>query len=249
MCSATGDAVPSVSRETRAHRDARHVLRELDEPSEIVALVRLRHRIYFEEKGYGPTRPFGLDLTAHDARTRLFGVFQGDSLIGGARVVYRTEQRAAVVFRAVHAVANETRPLVSKPLLPSEEAFDLSTIPGLLPGDVHAEIGRFVLEGTAGTPWILARAITGLLAMLRVEGCPFYLYSCATTLARRYARIVRPIFTLEHAIADGIASDGFVFPKPTIAAVGRPKDAALGDILSDYVEQFSETRAIRLNQS
>jgi hypothetical protein len=39
------------------------VFRELTAPSEAVALLRLRHRVYFEERGYGSPKPFGLDLT------------------------------------------------------------------------------------------------------------------------------------------------------------------------------------------
>jgi hypothetical protein len=236
-------------RETRAPGVDPHVFRELRDPVEIVALIRLRHRIYFEENGYGPPKPLGLDLTAHDARTRLFGVFRGDCLVGGVRVVYRTEQAASLVFRAVRAAVNETAPLASSPLLPSEEAFDLRELSGLSPSDVQAELGRFAMDRTAGIPWLVSRTITGAIAVLLAERCPHYLYSCAATLAKRYARFTNPLFTFERAIADGIGSDGFVFPVPTIAAVARPADAPLGDTLRRYVEQLKETGAILLTRS
>ena len=228
--------------------DRRYVVRALLEPEEIVSMLRLRHRIYFEEKRYGAPKPLGLDLTAHDERCRLFGVFLDSALIGGMRLVYRNEQAANLVFRAVRAVASDARPLPSSPLLPSEEAFDLSRVPGLPAPDVRAEFGRLVLDGHAGVPWVLAHTITAGLAALYAEGCPLYMYSCAASLAKRYARVVNPTWTLNHAASEGIRSDGFVFPKPTIAAIARPEDAALGASFQDYVQQLNRSGAIVLSR-
>jgi hypothetical protein len=228
-------------------QDACYVLRELHKPAEIVSLVRLRHRIYFEEQAYGSPKALGLDLTAHDTRTRLLGIFHGDRLVGGIRAVYRTEQSASIVFRALRAVAEDETPEAAPLRLPSEEAFDLSRVPGLSPQDVHVELGRFVLGGMTGVPWLAARAIVGALAVLQADHCPYYLYSCGISIARRYARVTRPRWTLHEPIAPGIASDNFTFPVPTIAAIARPEDAGLGDTLLEYSRQLDRTGRIVLN--
>jgi len=223
------------------------IFRELLHPAEIVAMLRLRHRIYFEENGYGVTKPLGLDLTAHDACSRLFGVFCDGSLRGGVRVVYRTAQASAMVFGALHAVVDASAPLTTSPLLPSEEAFDLASMPGVVPKDVHAELGRFALERTAAVPWLAQRTIRSVVAVLHAEHCPLYMYSCAKVVAKRYARVTNPCWTLQQSKRDGIGSDHFVFPKPTIAAVARPEDATEGDVLRHYVRQLRRTGMIVLS--
>src|SRR4051812_4003436 len=108
--------------------ESRQVFRELREPEEIVDLLRLRHRIYFEQSGYGTPKPFGLDLTAHDLRSRLFGVFKGTQLVGGLRLVFRTEQSSAPLLRAVRAVIAEVIATAPTDALPSEEAFDIDGV-------------------------------------------------------------------------------------------------------------------------
>jgi hypothetical protein len=225
----------------------RYIFRELLHPGEIVTMLRLRHRIYFEENGYGVSKPLGLDLTAHDACSRLFGVFCDGSLLGGVRVVYRTAQASAMVFDALHAVVDAPAPLTASSLLPSEEAFDLASVPGIVPKDVHAELGRFALERTAAVPWLAQRTIRSVVAALHAEHCPLYMYSCAKAVAKRYARVTNPCWTLQQCRTDGIRSDNFVFPKPTIAAVARPGDATENDVLRDYVLQLRRTGMIVLN--
>src|ERR1700755_3105497 len=130
------------------------VFQELSSPSEVVALLRLRHRVYFEQQQYGPVKPLRLDLTAHDARSRLFGVMQDGTLVGGVRIVYRTEQPLAEFFRALRAGADE-QPQPGSAELPSEEAFDLSARMGELRSSVDVEIGRLTLEARAVAPWLV----------------------------------------------------------------------------------------------
>jgi hypothetical protein len=215
--------------------------RELCEPAEIVAMVRLRHRVYFENNHYGPLKPLGLDLTAHDTRSRLYGVFRDAELIGGVRLVYRTEQASANVFRALRAVVGDATPFACGSLLPSEEAFDLHSVPGLETKDLQVEMGRFVLEGTARVPWLAPHAIVSLIAVVQAQRCPLYMYSCATTLAKQYARVTNPFWTLEQPTGVGIHSDGFVFPKPSVAAVARPEDGLMREALLDYAAQLHQT--------
>jgi hypothetical protein len=121
------------------------IFRELSDPREVVALMRLRHRVYFEHRAYGPPKTHGIDLTSHDHRARLYGVFSGDDLIGGVRMVHRTEQPLALVIRAVRAALQDDTPESQVPVLPSEEAFDVEDVIGEQSGLVDVELGRFTL--------------------------------------------------------------------------------------------------------
>lgn len=214
------------------------VFRELEDPAEIVALMRLRHRIYFEDNAYGAHKPLQLDLTVHDSRSRLFGVFRAGQLVGGVRIVYRTEQANARIFRALHAVVRDTAVIASASDLPSEGAFDLHAVPGTQPAQIEAELGRFVLDRTASSPWLVQHLMTCSIAVLHRQGCEAYLYSCSTTNAKSYARIANPYWTFGQATSPGMHSDQFLFPKPTVASVARPKDARPNAALHDYVDQL-----------
>lgn len=69
-------------RATGEQQRATLIDRELTEPSDIVAFLSLRHRVYFEEHRYGVPKPLGLDLTAYAARSRMYGVFDAGSPVG-----------------------------------------------------------------------------------------------------------------------------------------------------------------------
>jgi hypothetical protein len=203
----------------------RYLFRELADPAEIVALLRLRHRIYFEQSGYGSQKPLQLDLTAHDLRSRLFGVFRGTSLIGGLRLVFRSGQPAAPLLRAIRAVVQEVPPEAPGDALPSEEAFDVRGALGECASTVDVEVGRLMLLPTAAPPAIAARVVLATLAAIEQIKCRLYLYSCAVDIAKRYARFSNPRHQFEQPIADAIGSDGFVFPRPTVAAVAKVEDS------------------------
>jgi hypothetical protein len=219
--------------------------RELVEPVEVVALLRLRHRIYFEEQHYGPNKELRLDLTAHDARSRLYGVFQDGVLVGGVRLVFRDEQALAPVFRALRAVA-ETEPGPDSHALPSEEAFQLVASLGPEHRRVDVEIGRLTLDSHVVAPWLVQHVTLAILAAVRTSCCRLYLYSCATSLAKRYARIASPQFRLETHSAPGIASDHFLFPKPTVAAVAAVDDSPYLNVIEDYAMRLAHDGVIDL---
>ena len=220
--------------------------RELIEPDDVVALLRLRHRIYFEEQHYGPTKELRLDLTSHDARSRLFGVFQDGVLVGGVRLVFRNTQPLAPLFRALRAVA-EAEPEPDSHALPSEEAFALAENLGSESARVDVEIGRLTLDSRVAAPWLVQHVTLAVLAMVRASCSRLYLYSCATTLAKRYARIASPHFHLETRVGDGIESDHFLFPKPTVAAVGSVQDSPYLKVIEDYAMRFARDGVIDLS--
>ena len=220
-------------------------LREIVDPVEVVELLRLRHRIYFEEQEYGPSKCLRLDLTAHDRRSRLFGVFQGGQLVGGWRIVLRTEQRLENLFRSLRAVA-ELEPEPHSRQLPSEEAFDVPLSLGASAELVDAEIGRLTLDTSRVPPWLGFRLIPATLATTRVAGARLYLYSCATSLAKRYARVSNPRFMLDARARPGIASDRFVFPKPTVAAVAAVEDSPYRAVVEHYARQLVERGSVDL---
>ena len=222
------------------------VFQELSSPSEVVALLRLRHRVYFEQQQYGPGKPLRLDLTGHDSRSRLFGVFQAGALVGGVRIVYRTEQPLAEVFRALRDVADEPAEPVSD-ALPSEEAFDLIGQVGSLRASIDAEIGRFTLAPGALSPRLVNKVMLACLAVLRAEPCGLYLYSCASSLAPRYARVANPRFSWDSHEQPGIASDGFTFPKPTVARAAAVEDSPYLDVIDMYARELCQSGAIDLS--
>lgn len=198
------------------------VFRELSDPREVVALMRLRHRVYFEHRGYGPPKAHGIDLTSHDHRARVYGVFAGDDLIGGVRMVHRTEQPLALVIRAVRAALQDDTPESQSSALPSEEAFDLQEGVGAQSEQVDVELGRFTLL-PGSHPAVSAHVLIGVLAVLMAEQHRMYLYSCAATIAPRYARYMRPDWTLTQLRRNSI--EGFAFPVETVAAVGSAQNS------------------------
>jgi hypothetical protein len=228
--------------------DGAFSFRELHDPEELVVLLRLRHRIYFEQQQYGQTKALALDLTTHDTRSRLYGVFRDRALIGGVRVVFRNEQPTAALFRALRVVA-ESGPEQTSDRLPSEEAFDLRASLGAEQAAlVDAELSRLTLERTLAAPWVVRQVIMATLAAVESQGCRLYLYSCASEIARSYARITNPRVTLAQHAPHGIASDGFVFPKPTVAAVATVSDSPYAATVGRYVRELRQAGAIVLRR-
>jgi hypothetical protein len=199
--------------------------RALRAPHEVVELLRLRHRVYFEECGYGSLRPHHHDLTAHDLRSRLFGVYLGPRLVGGLRLVFRTEQPEALVLAAVRAALQEKLPLATGDGLPSEEAFDLRGAADPLLARPDVEIGRLALLRDVRNPELLFSVMLATLTALHVAGARSYLYSCARERAARFAQVANPRLVLEQPCAEGFASDHFVFPLPTVAVLSVPSDS------------------------
>lgn len=222
------------------------VFQELSSPSEVVALLRLRHRVYFEQQGYGARKPLRLDLTAHDERSRLCGVFQEGTLVGGARIVYRSAQPLAEIFRALREVADEP-PEPKSSELPSEEAFDLFGNMGEERASVDAEISRLALQAGAVSPRLIDKVMLACLAALYVQPCRLYLYSCAKSMARRYARVTNPRFAWEVHQNPGIASDQFTFPKPTVARVAAVEDSPYLDVIETFAQELRRSGSIDLS--
>jgi predicted GNAT family N-acyltransferase len=222
------------------------LFRELTSASDVVALLRLRHRIYFEERSYGTPKPFGIDLTAHDACARLFGVFVGAQLVGGVRLVFRREQALAPVVHTLRAVIDPHAAVVTPRCLPSEEAFDLAATLGPRARLVDVEIGRLAVSHPAVGPQAVLQIMIATLAVLLLSGCRLYLYSCATALSKRYARVANPRWSAFAAIADGIGSDGFPFPKETVAAVAAAEDTPFFEQAIAYANAMQERGFIEI---
>jgi hypothetical protein len=220
--------------------------RELHAPSELVALLRLRHRVYVEHCGYSAPKPLGLDLTAHDARSRLFGVFRDEQMVGGVRLVLRKEQPIAPVMRAVHAVAEHAVHEQTSRCLPSEEAFDLVERMGARRELVDLEAGRLLALRPGVAPGMVDEIIIATLAVAQLASCRMYLYSCRTELGPRYARITNPRWTFAERASAGIQSDAFTFPVPTIAAVAAVEDSPYLEQALSYGEELERTGRILL---
>jgi|GEM_PF-4674144 len=226
-------------------RPDRVELREVRDLEQLVLLLRLRHRIYFEEEQYGAIKPLRLDLTAHDSRSRLLGVYQDGVLVGGSRVVLRSDQSLAGSFRGLRSVA-DLGPEPNSRQLPSEEAFELTAAIGSDARLVDAEVGRLTLDTGVVSPVLASRMVLATLALAHDGGARMYLYSCARTLAKRYARLTNPRHTVEPRGRSGFASDNFVFPKPTIAAVAAVEDSPYARLIQDYARQVRERGFIDL---
>jgi hypothetical protein len=226
-------------------RPDRVELREIRDVEQLVVLLRLRHRIYFEQEQYGALKPLRLDLTAHDSRSRLLGVYQDGVLVGGSRVVTRSEQSLAGCFRALRNVA-ELEPEPSSRQLPSEEAFELHAALGSEARLVDAEVGRLTLDTRLVSPVLGNRMSLATMAHLHCGGARLYLYSCAMGLAKRYARLANPRYTLETRAQPGFTSDNFLFPKPTVAAVASVEDSPYVPLIMKYARQVVERGFIDL---
>jgi len=224
------------------------VLRELKEPSEVVSLIRLRHRIYFEERGYGATKPLKLDLTAYDPRSRLFGLFCDGHLVGGLRLVFRDDQPLAAVMRAIRAVVGDVVNEQHGRMLPSEEALDLAAEPGMGCDLAEVEVGRLVVSRGAVSAGVVLRMMVATLAVLISRNVPLYMYSCAAgMMARRYALVARPRWTFELLEGKGIESDGFEFPLRSCVAIASPTDSQFCESAQSYVDEFAQTGSITLS--
>ena len=196
------------------------MFREIRSHYEILDLLRLRHRIYFEERQYAEPKPHGLDLTPHDHLSRFYGVFRGRELVGGVRFAFRVEQETASMMRGIRQEFQWPEEEASMGQLPSEEAFDVRII-GARASEIDVEPGRFVLtSGLSG--WVGPQVLVSVLAVLLLEGARLYLYSCGTKIGQRYARYMTPAWTLR---PQGKGLGGFAFPTPTIAAIGSPNDS------------------------
>jgi hypothetical protein len=201
------------------HADAL-VFRELSAPAEIVAFLRLRHKVYFEERGLGVPKPYGLDLTAYDARSRMFGLFRGGALIGGSRIVLREPQAQASALRALHAVTGAGIEERSDGRFPSEEFFDVCGHTGLYPELIDFEPGRLVAERPGLGRGLLREVSIALLAAAHLAGCRLYVYSASLEMCTRYAPVTNPRWTIEDCRTDVLESDGFRMPRTSRAAVG-----------------------------
>ena len=210
--------------------------------------MRLRHKIYFEHRAYGPPRAHGIDLTSHDHRSRVYGVFCDRELVGGVRMVHRVEQPLAIVIRAVRAALQDDTTEASSRALPSEEAFDIAEAVGARSELVDVELGRFsLLPGI--NPAISAQVLIAVLSVLVLEKHRLYLYSCSATIAPRYARYMRPIWTLTQLRKDSVGVAGFAFPMQTIAAVGAAEDSPYLPSVQRAAEELRQTGQFILPRS
>jgi hypothetical protein len=144
------------------------------------------------------------------------------------------------VLHTLRAVILAGAPPTPPQSLPSEEAFDLGRALGARAALVDVEVGRLVVLRPGvdrETVLQIMIATVGLLLQLR---CRFFLYSCARELAARYARVTNPRWTLLGPSAEGILSDGFPFPKQTVAAVAAPEDTPYFDQALAYARAFHE---------
>lgn len=218
------------------------VFRELEDEVSVVRLLRLRHAIYFDANRYGASKPLGIDLTAHDQRARLFGVYREDELVGGLRIVCRHDQPLAPMIRAMRAVVGAAES--SSHTFPSEEAFELGRTLGAHRALIDAEVGRlFVCHDKVGRG-VVRRMMIATLAVLHLMPVRLYLYSCAVALGQRYAAVAKPRWALEACEGAGIRADNFVFPTQSCAAVAALEDSPYFEQALLYAAELAETGAI-----
>ncbi|MET0287567.1 MAG: GNAT family N-acyltransferase [Polyangiales bacterium] len=227
----------------------RVVFRELKEPAEVVTMLRVRHAVYFEQNRYGATKPLGIDLTAHDQHARLFGVWRGDELVGGVRVVCRHDQPLAPVIRAMRAVVDQGVAEQCSRALPSEEAFDLASVLGARRELIDAEVGRLFVCRERAEPGVVRKMMVATLAVLHLLRARLYLYSCAVALASRYAAVAKPRWVFEAEQGGGIRADNFVFPSQSRAGVAGIDDSPYFVQALELAAELAETGAITFTRS
>ncbi|HEY6881500.1 MAG TPA: hypothetical protein VI299_25920, partial [Polyangiales bacterium] len=186
---------------------------------------------------------------AYDHRARLLGLFRAGELIGGMRLVFRSEQRLALVVRSVRAVIEDVVAEERTSALPSEGAFDLANVLGVRHGLVDVEVGRFVVRPAAVGPRVVLRMMVATLAVLVQLGARYYVYSCGAAMARRYAIVAKPRWTFEGNEHSGIHADGFVFPKLSCAGVASVEDSPYLEQALRYAAEFALTGSIALSAS
>jgi hypothetical protein len=156
------------------------------------------------------------------------------------RMVHRTEQALALVIRAVRAALQDDTPESQTAVLPSEEAFDLQEVVGAQSALVDVELGRFTLLPGVH-PAVSANVLIAVLAVLMAERHRMYLYSCAATIAPRYARYMRPDWTLTQLRQNSLGVEGFAFPVETVAAVGAAQNSPYLSTVQRAAEELSRT--------
>jgi hypothetical protein len=227
------------------HADAL-VFRELSTPAEIVAFLRLRHKVYFEERGLGVPKPYGLDLTAYDARSRMFGLFRGGALIGGSRIVLREPQAQAGALRALHAITGAGIEERSDGRFPSEEFFDVCGHTGLYPELIDFEPGRLVAERPGLGQGFLREVSIAVLAAAHLAGCRLYVYSASPEMCARYAPVTNPRWTIDQCRTDVFEADGFRMPRTSRAAVGVLYDSPFLARVIGYARELRSAGFARL---
>jgi hypothetical protein len=227
------------------HADAL-VFRELSAPAEIVAFLRLRHKVYFEERGLGVPKPYGLDLTAYDARSRMFGLFRGGVLIGGSRIVLREPQAQAGALRALHAVTGAGIEERLDGRFPSEEFFDVCGRTGLYPELIDFEPGRLVAERPGLGQGFLREVSIAVLAAAHLAGCRLYVYSASPEMCARYEPVTNPRWTIDECRSEVFESDGFRMPRASRAAVGVLYDTPFLDRVIAYARELRGFGFVRL---
>jgi hypothetical protein len=192
------------------------VFREITSLEEALGVLRLRHRIYYEKQAYGNPKESGLDLTPHEPCSRLFGCFRDREIVGGMRLVYRTEQLMSKIL--VGLQDTDWKPGV----LPSEVAFDCKLKMGHLYSDLAVEIRRFTVVRGNGRV-IAAQTLIAILGVLLAENPGFFLYSCRARMAAHFANFFRPRWSISNPRASGFL--GFDFPMETSGHIGIAIDS------------------------
>ena len=211
------------------------VFREITSLEEALGLLRLRHRIYFEEHKYGNPKESGLDLTPHESCSRLFGCFRDQEIVGGIRLVYRTEQPMSKILAGLQNT--DWKPGV----LPSEVAFDFKPDMGHLYSDLAVELGRFAIVRGNGKV-ITAQTLVAILGVLLHENPSFFLYSCRTRMAAHFANFFKPRWSISNPRASGFL--GFDFPKETSAHIALASDTPYISAAQAAAEELNQTKQI-----
>jgi hypothetical protein len=90
---------------------------------------------------------------------------------------------------------------------------------------IDAEVGRLIMARPSLGRDVTLQVMVATLAVLLMERCRFYMYSCAEVMAERYARVTNPRWRLTEPRQTGIGADAFVFPVKTVAAVAAAEDS------------------------
>jgi hypothetical protein len=96
---------------------------------------------------------------------------------------------------------------------------------------------------------VSAHVLIAVLAVQLVEQHRLYLYSCAATIAPRYARYMRPDWTLTQLRDNSVGVAGFAFPVETVAAVGAAKNSPYLSSVQRAAEELSRTGQLTFPRS
>jgi len=180
------------------------VFREAANAEELLALLRLRYRVYRDSRltKFCAENKEGIDLDAYDLRSKHFGLFlHSDGLdacpVGYERVVEDrfkgVEDNLATILRWYPSIATEFRSN-NQSIFPLLDYFPCAgSVSAIyrrcrIQGKKLVEPGRFALEQRVRSIAIARQFVTMIFAGLRADGVGYAILTCSPTHERFYSQ-------------------------------------------------------------